>query len=182
MAPARLDGAGVLQQADIGGPAWNQTVFLAASAAADGKRWDTVGLLSEGLRRDAGHARTQGRYLELAGKLAGIHVGLSEQQREAVAQCLDVPLLHLNETRARWQSGDWTHRGKGILETLAAIPVKRTLPERLLNSGALVGLWPAVHRWRSKPGVLVRSELWIQSVSTIGHGPDPPSTNLQRQG
>ena len=87
VAPARLDGGGLLQQGDTGAPPWEQTVFAAACAAARGERWDSIGMLSEGMRDDPAHARTQGRQLELAGKLTGVHSALSDREREAVAHC-----------------------------------------------------------------------------------------------
>ncbi len=170
----------MLQEGDSGAPAWKQTVFVAAQAAASGERWDTLGMLAEGMRQDPGHARTQGRHLELAGRLTGIHAELSEQQREAVAHSLDVPLLCLHEASARWQSGSWTIRGEAIVEALRAIPVTRALPDRLLDAGAQVGLWPVLHRWQPGHGVLVRSNTWVHPGSQGSSGPDPPSTTSQR--
>lgn len=181
MAPARLDGGGLLQEGDSGATAWKQTVFVAAQAAARGERWDTLGMQAEGMRNDPGHARTQGRHLELAGKLTGVHPELSEQQREAVAHNLDVPLLCLHEGSARWQSGSWTVRGEAIAEALRAIPVTRSLPDRLLDAGAQVGLWPVLHRWQPTRGVLVRSGTQAHPGSQNSDGPDPPSTTSQRQ-
>ena len=181
MAPARLDGEGLLQEGDSGAPAWKQTVFVAAQAAAGGERWDTLGMQAEGMRNDPGHARTQGRHLELTGKLTGIHPELSEQQREAVAHSLDVPLLYLHEGSARWRSGSWTVRGEAIVETLRTIPVTRALPERLLDAGAQVGLWPVLHRFEPGRGVLVRSDTWVHPGSPASGGPGPASTTSQRQ-
>ncbi len=181
MAPARLDGEGLLQEGDSGAPAWGGTVFVAAQAAARAERWDTVGLLAEGMREDPGHARTQGRHLELAGKLTGVHPEISVRQRETVAHRLDVPLLALREGSARWQgSGSWTVRGEAVVEILRAMPVKRSLPDRLLDAGTQVGLWPVLHRWLPARSVLIRSDTPVHSGSHRPRGPDPPSTTLQR--
>lgn len=182
IAPARLDGGGLLQEGDSGAPAWEQTVFAAARAAARGEHWDSLGMLAEGMREDPGHARTQGRHLELAGKLTGVHPELSDREREAAAHCLEVPLVGLREGSARWLgSRSWVVHGEAVVEALRAIPVTRSLPERLLGAGAQLGLWPVVHVWQPARGVLVRSGTPVTLGSGGSSGPDPPSTNSQRQ-
>ena len=179
MAPARLDGGGLLQEADSGAPAWGQTVFIAAQAAVRGERWDTLGMLAEGMRQDPGHARTQGRHLELAGKLTGVHPELSDRQREAVAHSLEVPLLSLRDSSARWRS--WTDRGQAIVDVLQLMPLTRSVPDRLLDAGAQVGLWPVLYRWQPARGVLARQGQPVPLGSGSSSGPDPPSTTSQRQ-
>jgi hypothetical protein len=182
MVPARLDGGGLLQEGDSGAPAWEQTVLAATLAAARGERWDSLGMLAEGLRNDPAHARTQGRHLELAGKLTGIHPKLSDREREAVAHSLDVPLLCLREGSARWQSsGSWTVRGEAVLKGLRTMPVSRSLPDRLLVAGAHVGLWPELHRWQPARGVLERAGTSASADSRSPVAPGPPSTTSQRQ-
>jgi len=182
MVPARLDGGGLLQEGDSGAPAWEQTVFAAARAAARGERWDTLGMYAEGMREDPGHARTQGRHLELAGKLTGVHPELSDREREAVTHSLDVPLLCLREASARWQrSESWTVRGEAVVEALRAMPVTRSVPDRLLCAGAHVGLWPVLHRWQPARGVLERCDTSVPPESRGPRGPGPPSTTSQRR-
>lgn len=177
VAPARTDGKGLLRDADIGTPAWGQTLLEAAQTAASGERWDRLGGKRDGTSNSPAHNRTMRRHLDLAGKLFGVHPDLPSRAREAVAERLDVPVLVLQDAKARWvASRSWTMHAQEILEAVAAIPVTRSMPEKVIEAGAEVGLWPAPVFWRPDRRLLERSRPSVRPDSHAPMGPDPPST------
>ena len=180
VAPARMDGMGVLQRGAAGAPAWEQTLLNAAHAAARGERWDRLGEMQSGMRDAPAHSRTMRRRLDLAGNLFGVHPDLPFRTREAVADRLDVPVVVLEDARDRWvATRSWTVQAKEILKAVAAVPVRRSMPEKVIEAGAQVGLWPSAFLWRPDRRLLERSRPSVRTACHGPGGPDPPSTNLR---
>ena len=67
-------------------PSWDGTLLEAAGAAVAGGRWPSQGASGAPAVR-----RTQGRRLDLAGFLFGVHPDQDDGERERIAARLDVP-------------------------------------------------------------------------------------------
>ena len=139
-----------------GQPPWEATLFAAAQDAKKGDLWPAeVRWFDE--NDDAGRRGTQGRHLEVAGRLTGVHRQLEQRQRERIAVRLGVATLTLIAGARRW-GRSLQSRGEAILEVLAAIPIGASLLDRLLAAGALSGLWnssqprSAPQRWDALRG------------------------------
>ena len=144
VAPVSASGTLYLHEA-TGRPRWEATLHAAALDAAGGVRWSEESPFDDLRRR-----RTQGRRLDLAGHLLGVHPSMEARIRERVATRLSVPLMTLGEASRSWGTS-WTSRGRAILAVLDAIPVQASLPGRILAAGAAGGLW-AEPRWWGHAG------------------------------
>ena len=81
----------LLWEADSGGPPWQATLFGAAQDALQGQMWRSEQNWWQ--RWDARRRRTQGRRLEMAGRLTGVSGGLKEREREQIATRLGVATI-----------------------------------------------------------------------------------------
>ncbi len=84
--------------------------------------------------------RTQGRRLERAGLLLGIHPSLADDVRERIASRLGVPMMRLQSASRRW-GVPWATRGLAVTSVLEAIAATASLSKRMLSAGAAGGLW-----------------------------------------
>ena len=137
--------------------------FLFVASESVGHQADLVGHRAANVpgasaeNDDAGRRGTQGRHLEVAGRLTGVHRQLEQRQRERIAVRLGVATLTLIAGARRW-GRSLQSRGEAILEVLAAIPIGASLLDRLLAAGALSGLWnssqprSAPQRWDALRG------------------------------
>jgi len=116
-------------------PTWAETYFAAAIDAANGTWWS-----SESPHKDPRRRRTQGRRLERAGWLLGVHPSLDDEVRELIASCLGVPLMRLQTASRAW-GVPWATRGRAVTSLLEAMPATASLPTRMLSAGAAGGLW-----------------------------------------
>lgn len=133
---------------------WESTVFGAAADAASGQRWpcDRVAPPVEDERR----RRTQGRRLELAGSIVGVHPQLAPSQQERIAAHLGVPTLTLRTAAKQW-GASWTCRGAAVTTALVAMAVDATMLDRILAAGHIAGAWPAAARWSPRRGGWIRT-------------------------
>jgi hypothetical protein len=159
-------------------PAWEATIFAAAVEAADGERWP-----SESLWEDSRRRRTQGRRLELTGRLLGVHPKLEDEVREQIATRLSVATMTLLTAAKTW-AVDWKMRGEAILKVLKAIPKEVSLVDRMVAAGAVVRLWSMrrPQRWDADRGTWVMAPLprsedseYPDGVVLPNRGP-PPTT------
>ena len=129
-------------------PLWETTIFDAAMDAANGERWSSDSPWDDSRRR-----RTQGRQLELTGRLIGVHPKLNGDVQERIATRLAVATMTLLNGAKTWAVG-WKMRGEAILAVLAAIPKQVSLLDRLMAAGAVGGLWAMRHpqRWDADRG------------------------------
>ena len=81
----------LLLGADSGGPPWQATLFGAAQDAARGQMWPSEQNWWQPW--DARRRRTQGRRLEMGGRLTGVGGGLEEREREQIATRLGVATM-----------------------------------------------------------------------------------------
>ncbi len=140
--PASTAGT-LLLDGQTGEPAWEATVFGAALDAAHGERWAEDSPASDPRRR-----RTQGRWLEIASRLTGIHPGLVDAVREQIATRLGVAAMTLRTAAQAWAVAcSWTARAAAALLVVDKVAVTASLADRLLSAGALADLWPAPRRW-----------------------------------
>lgn len=168
--------SGELQvEASTGDLLWERTQFRAAQDAAEGKRWPAGSPWDDARRR-----RTQGRRLDFAGRLLGMHPGQDEGTRERIALRLAVPLVQLLDQARRWEV-DWRLRGGVILAVLRRIEPRGFLLDRLLAAGAVADLWPEPRRAVAFPGrqIAVRSGAPERTPLTVVRSRGPPPTTLQ---
>ena len=153
---------------------WETTLFCAAVDAADGARWPSDSPADDSRRR-----RTQGRRLELAGRLVGVHPELDEGTRERVASRLGVGTMMLRSGARSW-SRSWTQRGAAVLAVLVALALDGALLDRLLAAGVLVGVWTGVGRWDAARGswIMPRSSPAERPTVVRPRGRSPPPTTL----
>lgn len=157
---------------------WETTLFTAAVDAAGGERWPPDSPAGDSRRR-----RTQGRRLELAGRLMGVHPDLDEGVRERVASRLGVGAMTLASGARSW-TRSWTQRGAAVLTVLVALALDGALLDRLLAAGVLVGVWTGVGRWDPArrswvvPRVVPRSSPTEQPTVVCPRGRSPPPTTL----
>jgi hypothetical protein len=161
--------------ASTGEPLWEATLFYAAQDAAEGERWPADSPWNDSRRR-----RTQGRWLDFAGRLLGVHPGQDEGTRERIAARLGVPLVRLLDQARRW-GVDWRTRGAVILAVLQLIEPGGLLLDHLLAAGAVADLWPEPRRAVALPGrrIAVRSGAPERTPLTVPRSRDPPPTTLQ---
>ena len=82
-------------------PQWQATLFGAAQDAAAGRIWPAEQHSWED-RRDTRRRRTQGRRMEMAGRLTGVSAELDERQREQIATRLGVATMTVISGARRW--------------------------------------------------------------------------------
>ena len=154
-------------------PLWDDTVLQAAQEAASEARWPPHSAMTT-----PGVRRTQGRHLDLAGLVLGVHPELDDGERERIATRLRVPTMSLRTAGALW-STSWTCRGAAIVLALAAVPVDASLLDRLLSAGYEAGLWARPRRWEPpRRWVLARrSARPERSTSPLPPSRAPPPTN-----
>ena len=131
-------GGELLREADHGGPAWQATLFGAAQDAAQGQIWRSEQHWWE--RLDGYRRRTQGRWLEMAGRLTGVSGGLKEREREQIATRLGVATMTVQSGARRW-GRSWQSRGAAIVAVLVALACSATLGDRMGAAGAVSDLW-----------------------------------------
>lgn len=180
-AVASSPSGGLLRDAATGVPPWEATLFAAAVDAGGGERWP-----SDSPALDPRRRRTQGRRLELAGRLVGVHAEIDDAARERIATRLGVPTLALRTAAREW-AGSWTMRGAAVLAVLLAVSVDGSLLDRILAAGALGGLWARPRRWDAARGtwVLGRSPRSVgpeRPASARPRGRSPPPTTLRGAG
>ncbi|MDP2958880.1 MAG: hypothetical protein Q8N53_20820 [Longimicrobiales bacterium] len=173
---------GLLRDAVTGEPPWEATLFAAAVDAAGGERWP-----SDSPAGDPRRWRTQGRRLELAGRLVGVHAEIDDAARERIATRLGVPTLRLRTAAREW-AASWTMRGAAVLAVLLAVSVDGALLDRILAAGALGGLWAEPRRWDAARGTWVLARSSPRSVrperpgAARPRGRSPPPTTLRGAG
>jgi hypothetical protein len=149
---------------------WDDTVLEAAKQAAS-ERWPAHSTDGPGTRR------TQGRHLELAGRLLGAHPELDDDVRERIATRLLVPTMTLLSAASLW-STSWTQRAAAVALVLAAVPVDGSLPDRLLSAGYVAQLWPRPRRWQPpNRWVLARSSEPERQAQSRTNSRSPPSSS-----
>jgi len=176
VAPVSPSGP-LLRDGDSGEVPWQRTVFAAAIDAAAGERWPEQGASQEESCR-----RTQGRHLEMAERLAGVHPDLGTRAREQIATRLGVATLLLCDA-VRDRHRCWSARGRMLVSVLAALPADGSVMRRLLSAGMVAGLWARPARWdpvggcwhRARPVVTPTSAASPSSPSSAAR--DPPTTS-----
>lgn len=173
VAVARCSVAGpVLLDAETQEPVWDDTVFEAAERAASGVCWPAHSTAVEPATR-----RTQGRRLELAGLLLGVHPELDDGERERIATRLGVSTMTLRSAAAQWAES-WTQRGAAVTQVLAMVWMGGSLLDRLLSAGYAAGLWTQPRRWAPpRQWVVARSDEPERRPEGLAGGGPPPSTN-----
>ena len=168
---ASSPSGGLLLDDATGEPVWEATLFAAAVDGAGGERWPSDSPAGDPRRR-----RTQGRRLELAGRLVGVHPRVAEidaAARERIATRLGVPTLVLH-TAARAWAASWARRAAAVLAVLLIVPVDGTLLDRFLAAGHVGGLWPRPRRWDAARGT------WVLGRSPRSVGPERPGAGRPR--
>ena len=176
-------GGELLWEADRGGPAWQATLFGAAQDAAQGQLWRSEQNWWQ--RWDARRRRTQGRRLEMAGRLTGVSGGLKEREREQIATRLGVATMTVLSGAHRW-GRSWQSRGAAIVAVLGALACSATLGDRMGAAGAVSDLWGPprprlVARWEQagKSWLVAASggsEAREQGAAGSHRGRAPPAT------
>ncbi len=177
VAPYSPSGA-LLLDGETGRPVWEDTLFAAAVDAAGGQRWP-----SDSPWNDPRRVRTQGRRLEFAGRLLGVHPGVDEGIRERIATRLGVATLTLLGAARGW-GVSWTSRAAAVLTVLLALLLEASLLERLLAAGAVGGLWGEPRRWEAAGGswVVARSGGAEHPAVLRPRSRGPPPTTLPAAG
>ena len=173
----------LLLDADSGRPQWQATLFGAAQDAAQGQIWPSE--QSWWQRLDPRRRRTQGRRLEMAGRLTGVSPELDERERELIATRLGVATMTVISGARRW-GRSWQSRGAAIMALLVALACSATLGDRMGAAGAVSDLWGPprprlVARWEQtgKSWMVARagsSEAREQGVAGSRRGRAPPAT------
>ena len=168
----------LLRAGEPGDRGWESTLFAAAGDAAGGARWPSDSPAGDSRRR-----RTQGRRLELSGRLMGVHPELDEGERERLATRLAVGTMTLRGGAQRW-TRSWTQRGAAVWGVLVALALDGSLLDRLLAAGVMVGVWTGVRRWDAArrswimPRDVPRSMLPEHPMVDRPRGRSPPPTTL----
>lgn len=143
--------------------AWEETVFEAAVAAADGEPWVRVSQAKNGENQ---WWSTQGRHLDLAMALTGTHPALPDGLRHRIAETLRVPALVLIQEASKVRAAPgFVSRGHAVAEVLERL-LRGGVIRRLLVVGELLGLWGRPLWWDA--GVLRPVAAFSAS------GTDPP--------
>ena len=176
-------GGELLLDADSSQPQWQGTLFAAAQDAQQEKGWASEQNWWQRSSRPS--RRTQGRHLELAGRLTGVSRELDERQREQIATRLGVATMTV-VAGARSGERSWQSRGAAIVAVLVALAVSATLGDRMGAAGAVSDLWGPprprlVARWEQagRSWMVVRggrSEAWQPGVAGNRRGRAPPAT------
>jgi hypothetical protein len=175
--------SGPLQQDRASGePPWPPTLFGAAVDAAAGDWW-----LSHWSKDDLRRRRSQGRHLQRAGHLLGIHPDIDSRIRERVATRLRVPTMALRSAAQAW-SQRWQAQGSAVVTILATLPIDGSLLDRVLAAGMVAGLWPRPQRWDAERQTWVRARVGARSGSLKHPVPEasqsraPPPTTSRTPG
>lgn len=180
-APCSASGQ-VLVDAQSGQPPWEQTLFGAALDAEQGQSWPSEQQWWQD--SDTPGRRTQGRRVELAGRLTGVHPQLAESARERIATRLGVATMVLIAGARAWGRG-WRTRSAALLGVLNAMAHDASLMERLPAAGAVSDLWGRrlVVRWEATGASWVLAVRVEGSAAAEQHrcvsacGRSPPATN-----
>ena len=164
-------------------PQWQATLFAAAQDAEQGKLWPSEQNWWQPLSTPC--RRTQGRRLEMAGRLTGVSPELEEREREQIATRLGVATMTVISDAHRW-GRSWQSRGAAIVAVLVALAVSATLRDRMGAAGAVSHLWGPprprlVARWEQagKSWIVAatgRSDAREQDLSGGLRGRAPPAT------
>ena len=164
-------------------PQWQATLFAAAQDAEQGKLWPSAQNWWQPLSTPC--RRTQGRRLEMAGRLTGVSPELDEREREQIATRLGVATMTVISEAQRW-GRSWPSRGAAIVAVLEALVCSATLGDRMGAAGAVSDLWGPprprlVARWEQagKSWLVAatdRSEAREQGVAGSLGGRAPPAT------
>ena len=103
-------------------PSRQATLFGAAQDALQGQMWPAEQNWWQ--RRDARRRRTQGRRLEMGGRLTGVSGGLEEREREQIATRLGVATMTVLSGAHRW-GRSWQSRGAAIVRCWWRWPAAR---------------------------------------------------------
>jgi hypothetical protein len=145
------------------------TVFDAAIDAAQGLAWQREAQLEppeDGINR---WWRTQHRHLTLATRLLGVAPELARAEQLEVAAVLGVPALLLSElARGLEGSGGYAAQGQAVVEVLACLARGRSLADRIVRSGHIVGLWREPFCWDRRRGG------WLRTPFRAPGTRDPP--------
>jgi hypothetical protein len=153
-------------------PLWETTLFGAAIDAADSRLWPSDSPSEDDRRR-----RTQGRRLEWAGHLLGVHPDVASGTQEQIASRLQVPTLTIRTAAQHWRSS-WTTRGEAVLRVLHTLPVDGGLLDRMLRAGRAAKYWDAPCRWDPDRRIWTRSEPPEHPIpSSGGSRGSPPTTS-----
>ena len=152
-------------------PTWAGTVLQAAADAAEAVRWAPHSVTEAPAVR-----RTQGRHLDLAGLLLGVHPELDDGDRERIATRLRVPTMVVRAAASMWPVS-WTTRGAANVLVLAAVSVDGSLLDRLVSAGYAAGLWARPRRWAPpRSWVLARSGTPEPAAPSDSRCRAPPAT------
>ena len=173
----------VLLDADSGQPQWEATLFEAAVDAEQERSWPSEQHWWQEV--ELPRRRTQGRRMELAGRLTGVHPELAESARERIATRLGVSTLLLITAAGQWGRA-WRTHGAAVLAVLRAVGAGASLVDRLPAAGAVIDLWGPprprrVARWEAGGASWVlapigRSEAAEQQRSPSARRRSPPVT------
>ena len=176
-------GGELWMEADRGQPQWQATLFGAAQDAQQEKGWPSEQHWWR--RTSTACRRTQGRRLELAGRLTGVSPELEEREREQIATRLGVATMTVLAGARSWERS-WQSRGAAIMAVLAAVAVSATLGDRMAAAGAVSDLWGPprprlVARWEQagKSWIVARagrSEARKKEMAGSPRGRAPPAT------
>lgn len=154
----------LMQDPATGEPPWPTTLFGAAVDAADRQWW-----LDRWSAGDDRRRRTQGRHLQLAGHLLGLHPDLDSRTRERLATRLRVPTMTLRSAADSWTQR-WQAQGGAVVAVLTALPGDGSLLDRVLAAGMVAGLWPRPQRWDAD------RRTWVRARSGGAKHPAPKPT------
>lgn len=144
--PVACDGQ-VLRDEEGDALAWDVTIFRAAADATRGIAWPRT-LAPGAAALGVGTWRTQGRRITTAAEVLGV-LAEAEKLQPAVAAILGVPTLDVRDAAASFKAPAWrfySSRGRALLLPRDSV-AQDCLVERLLATGALVGLWGRAHHW-----------------------------------
>ena len=159
-------GGELLWEADSGGPAWQATLFGAAQDAAQGQMWRSEQNWWQ--RWDARRRRTQGRRLEMAGRLTGVSGGLKEREREQIATRLGVATMTVLSGARRW-GRSWQSRGAAIVAVLGALVRSAICGGHRARGWWRAGSRPARAGWWPRAAVPKRGNRALPAAIGDGH-------------
>ena len=138
----------VLVDAESGQPQWDATLFEAALDAEQEERWPSEQHWWQ--RLEVPRRRTQGRRLEVAGRLTGVHPQLAEDVRERIATRLGVATMVLIAGARAWGRW-WRTRGSAVAAVLHALGGGTSLMDAWRQPGrsATCGGRRARDEWRA---------------------------------
>jgi hypothetical protein len=133
---------------------YESTLFEAALWARGGR----AGARESGVDPPPLWWSTQGRYLRLAARLAGVSRAQDRRDRERLAETLAVDALLLHEQARRVETHPgYRALGEAICRVLEALHGGALRAGRLLRSGSLVGHWGEPLHWDAVRRCFLRS-------------------------